>query len=212
MGSTSITMRPWISVESWGPDRLDLVGVGADREIWRKSFDRGDGGWQPAVSSWEELAGQWTQIPGAISWGSGRLDIFAVGTERQMYHRAWINHRKAGGSWIKKGWQPIEGVWKTHAVPVSMIHGRIDVFAIGTDDQMYCKVCEGEVTPGGWHPLRGEFRTAPAAVSWGPTRYDLFAIGMNDHMYHIAWDNNKWTTLDFTSLDGSFKSPPAVVS
>ncbi|CAG5176048.1 uncharacterized protein ALTATR162_LOCUS8285 [Alternaria atra] len=213
MGSTSIAMRPWISVESWGPDRLDVVGIGMDDQMYRKRFDRGDGGWKPSVdAAWEPLSGKFKQIPAAISWSFGRLDIFGIGLNNQMYYKAWGNNRKTGGSWIVSDWQSIEGGFKSPPVPVSWGNGRIDLFGIGMDDQMYRKVYGGQWSPGGWEPLTGKFKSPPAAVSWGSDRLDVFGIGLDDQMYHRAWESKAWTTSSWTPMTGKFKSQPIVVS
>jgi hypothetical protein len=44
MSYMSVAMRPWISVKSWGLDRIDIIGIGTDNQMYRKSFDRDDGG------------------------------------------------------------------------------------------------------------------------------------------------------------------------
>ena len=40
------------------------------------------------------------------SWGANRLDIFGLGTDDQMYHKAWD-----GSAWwpSETGWQPLGG-------------------------------------------------------------------------------------------------------
>src|SRR5271165_4508147 len=44
------------------------------------------------------------------SWGANRLDIFGLGTDNQMYHKAWD-----GSSWLpsEKGWDLIGGVFNS---------------------------------------------------------------------------------------------------
>lgn len=213
MGSMPIAMRTWLSVESWGPDRLDVVGIGKDDQMYRKRFDRSQDGWKPSIDgAWEPLTGKFMQIPGAISWSHGRLDIFGIGLDRHLYRKTWGNHRKTGGSWINSDWQRTGGEFKSQPVPVSWGNGRIDIFAIGMDDQMYRKVYGGKWEPDGWEALTGKFKSPPAAVSWGSDRLDVFGIGMDNQMYHRAFENNAWTTSGWTGMSGTFKSPPAVVS
>jgi hypothetical protein len=57
------------------------------------------GGWTPSQTGWEllgEAGGGFnpSKQPAAVSWGANRLDVFAVGEDGQMYHKAWDN-----GSW-----------------------------------------------------------------------------------------------------------------
>ncbi len=39
-----------------------------------------------------------------VSWGANRLDIFAIGTNNHMFHKAWY------GQWTP-GWEDLEGVF-----------------------------------------------------------------------------------------------------
>ncbi len=101
--------------------------------------------------------------PAVASWGSGRLDIFGIGFDNQMYHK-WFD----GGEW-----------GPSH-----------------TD----------------WDPLGGVFDSAPAVVSWGSGRLDIFGIGFDNQMYHKWFDGGEWgpSHTDWDPLGGVFSSPPAV--
>lgn len=43
----------------------------------------------PRVTRWEGLGGAFTSPPSVVAWGPNRLDIFALGLDRQMFHKAW---------------------------------------------------------------------------------------------------------------------------
>ena len=45
--------------------------------------------WQPSPTGWEPLGGGFTSAPVAVSPGPGRLDVFALGLNRGMWHKAW---------------------------------------------------------------------------------------------------------------------------
>jgi hypothetical protein len=51
------------------------------------------GGWGPSVTDWERLGGIFTSPPAAVAWSSNRLDIFGLGTDKAMYHKAWDGSR-----------------------------------------------------------------------------------------------------------------------
>jgi hypothetical protein len=91
------------------------------------------------------------------SWGSNRLDIFGLGTDNQMYHKAWNG----------TSWEPSQ-----------------------TD----------------WQPLGGTFNSPPAAVSWGSNRLDIFGLGTDNQMYHKAWNGTSWepSQTDWQPLGGTF--------
>jgi len=46
-------------------------------------------------------------VVAAVSWGNNRLDIFALGTDNQMFHKAWA------GAWFPSptDWEPLGGVF-----------------------------------------------------------------------------------------------------
>ena len=52
---------------------------------------------------WENLAGIILEQPDCVSWGPNRIDCFARGTNRAMYHRWWN-----GSSW--GGWENLGGI------------------------------------------------------------------------------------------------------
>lgn len=85
-------------------------------------------------SGWTDLGGVVTAGPAVSSWSANRLDVFAKGTDNQLWHKWWN-----GSSWS------------------------------------------------GWENLGGVFLHNPAAVSWGPNRIDVFVEGTNNHVYHKAW-------------------------
>jgi hypothetical protein len=45
-----------------------------------------NGNW---LGDWEPLGGAFDSAPAVVSWGPNRLDIFGLGTDDLMYHKAW---------------------------------------------------------------------------------------------------------------------------
>jgi hypothetical protein len=70
---------------------------------------------------------------------------------------------------------------------------RLDIFGLGTDDQMYHKSWQGNWGPSltGFDALGGKFNSPPCAVAWGPQRLDIFGLGTDNSMYHKWW-NGSW--------------------
>jgi hypothetical protein len=105
-----------------------------------------------------------------VSWGGDRLDIFALGTDKQMWHKAWDERLEwlckaydgTGRSLSKTDWEALGGVFKS---PPSAVHwggDRLDIFGLGTDNQMFHKAWDGSKwLPSGtdWEPLGGVFNT-----------------------------------------------------
>lgn len=81
---------------SWASDRLDLFVTGGDLNVHHKFFE---GSWRATgpgsqMGEWEPLgpAGQpgtraFVGPPAAVSWGAGRLDIFAIDGLAKAYHK-----------------------------------------------------------------------------------------------------------------------------
>jgi hypothetical protein len=127
------------SLTSWGPQRLDVFGVGTDMGIYHKWWP-GDGigggkGWQPAGADTEGIGspdGKPLQGgPKVVSWAPGRLDVFVLASDDRIYHKAWEI------AWVTPtnptGWQSqweVLGDKQFQSSPtiVSWGPGRLDVF------------------------------------------------------------------------------------
>ena len=183
-------------VAAWGPDRLDIFGVGHRRDeppgsqMLHKAWANSD--WHPSPG-WEALGGQFNSAPAVASWGSGRLDVFALGAENQMLHRAWAN-----GAWTP-GWEALGGRFNSAPAVAAWGPNRLDVFALGADNQMFHKAWDGRwhPSPADWEALGGRFNSAPAVAAWGHNRLDVFALGADNQMLHKAWDGrwHPWEAL-----------------
>ena len=89
------------AVASWGPGRLDVFGVDADGQLQHAYF-------AAAWSAWEALGGALdpTIAPTVIARQPGILDIFAVGSDRAVWHLAWN-----GVAWTE--WESLGGQVKS---------------------------------------------------------------------------------------------------
>jgi hypothetical protein len=91
------------AVASWGPNRLDVFGLGAGNQIFHKFWDGSS--WEPS-GGWESLGGTFNTAPAVVSWGPNRLDVFGLGADGQLYHKAWD-----GSNWKPSftGWESLGG-------------------------------------------------------------------------------------------------------
>lgn len=199
------------AVDSWSANRLDIVGIGIDNQLYHKAWT---GNWYPSLTAWEPMGGSFTSAPTVVSWGENRLDIFAVGTDNQMWHKAWN-----GKSWnpATDAWEPLGGNFSSAPVAVSWDENRLDVFALGSDKQLWHKAWSGEnwnPASNTWEPLGGNFASPPAVVSWGKNRLDIFGVGSDKQMWHKAWAGTDWNPAEssWEPLGGQFNSTPSVVS
>jgi Repeat of unknown function (DUF346) len=157
---------------------------------------------QAAWNGWEGLGGIILEAPNCTSWGANRIDCFARGTDRAMYHRWWD-----GNAW--GGWEDLGGIILDAPNCVSWSANRIDCFARGTDRAMYHRWWDGQQW-GGWEDLGGIILEAPNCTSWGAERIDCFARGTDRAMYHRWWDGNAWGGWE--SLGGIILESPSCVT
>lgn len=150
---------------------------------------------------------------GIASWGTNRVDVFALGGDGQAFHKAWD-----GTAWrpTATGWEALGGTFTSPPTVVSWGDSRLDVFGLGTDHAMYHKAWDAGWHPSvkGWEGLGGVFNSAPAVVAWGANRLDLFALGTDAQMWHKSWDGTAWrpSVSGWEALGGKFSSPPGAVA
>jgi len=84
-------------------------------------------------SGWESRGGVLASAPQAVSWGPGRLDVFARGADSAVWHKAW----DAGGGWAE--WESRGGGFQQHPSAVSWSAGRIDLLGVTHDAMIWHK-------------------------------------------------------------------------
>jgi len=148
---------------------------------------------------WESLGGIVTSSPTVCSWSSGRLDVFARGTDSALWHR-WYD-----GGW--SGWESLGGILTSAPAAVSWSSGRIDVFARGGDSALWHKWYDGGWS--GWESLGGFITSEPTVCSWAAGRLDVFARGGDCALWH-KWFQGGWSGWE--NLGGLLSSGPGSVS
>jgi hypothetical protein len=233
------------AVASWASNRLDIFGLGTDSQMYHKackSFSRhssqapllltststpGTGSaWSPSQTDWEALGGTFNSPPSVVSWGNNRLDIFGLGTDNQMYHKACKSSPKhssqvpllliaistpgTGSAWSpsQTGWEAIGGTFNSDPASVSWSANRLDIFGLGTDNQMYHKAWNGSWSPSqtGWEAVGGTFTSAPAVDSYSRNRLDVFGLGTDKQCYHKSYNGRSWSPsgTGWEAIGGTF--------
>jgi hypothetical protein len=141
------------------------------------------------------------------------VDLFAVGTDKQMYHR----YLDSKGVWQPKEFEPLSGSFSGLAPAVACFdasHGlgaTVHVYAIGNDKQMYHKFLDSN---GVWHPhktadwdaLGGVYNSAPAAVGVNNVVLRYFGVGTKNDMYQGSYGGS------YNSIGGKFSTFPAAIA
>jgi hypothetical protein len=203
-------LRP--AAVSWGASRLDLFGLGMDRQLYHQWW--GGNSWGPAPTGWEPRGGMFIASPVAVSSAPNRLDLFALGTNRQLYRQWWDGH-----SWgpSATGWESHGGAFIAPPIAVSSGANRLDLFGLGSDRQIFHQWWDGQSWrpgPTDWEPRGGTFITPPVAVSRGANRLDLFGLGTDRQLYHQWWDGQNWgpSATGWEPRGGTFGALPGAVS
>jgi beta-mannanase len=148
------------------------------------------------------IGGFATSGPAITYRSAGRIDVFARGSDNQLYQKSWNGTRWSG--WIALG-----GFLTSDPAAISWGSERIDVFARGADNALYHKVWDG-VRWSAWESLGGALASGAAVASWASGRLDVFARGTDSQLLHKAWTGKGWGKWE--ALGGFMTSDPAAVS
>ncbi|TDD62232.1 zinc metalloprotease [Kribbella antibiotica] len=140
-----------------------------------------------------------------VSWGSGRLDTFVLGTDLATYHKWWE------GAWGPSvtGYESLGGTCLSAPEVASWVPNRLDAFVLGTDHALYQQSWDGTAWSG-WASLGGVCMSPPRVATWGPNRLDAFVLGTDRALYQQSWNGTAWS--GWGSLGGTCMSPPEVVA
>jgi hypothetical protein len=109
-----------------------------------------------------------------VSWGAGRLDVFARGRDNALWHRAWD-----GTNWLP--WESLGGSLSSAPDVGSCAANKLDVFVRGADSGLWRRTYNGSW--GAWSGLGGPLASGPSAVCLpGTTTLDVFAAAMDDSL------------------------------
>ncbi|HEX4774703.1 MAG TPA: hypothetical protein VH234_04260 [Candidatus Saccharimonadales bacterium] len=146
-----------------------------------------------------------TLAPTAVSWGSGRVDVFERGADNNIYHKYYSN------GW--SGWENLGGATYDAPAVASWGSGRLDLFIRGTDNAIYHKWYQDGSGWSGWEAVSGGNTTysAPTAVSWGSGRIDLVVRGTDNNVYHKYYQNG-WSGWEAISYANTTYDAPAISS
>jgi len=142
-----------------------------------------------------------TSDPAAVSWGSGRIDLFVRGADNAVWHKYFANSQ-----W--SAWASLGGSLASGPAVSSWGAGRLDVFARGSDNTLQHTWFD-QAWAGRWESLGGGITADPAAVAWGVNRIDVFVRGTDNALYH-KYFNGAWSGWE--GLGGVLASGPAVSS
>ena len=145
-----------------------------------------------------------TSDVGAVSWGDGRIDVFARASDGGLWHR-YVQDE----GW--SGWESLGGVLNSGPDVSSWAEGRLDVFALDTAYKLRHKWYVRGQGWSGWENLGAPtgltLVSAPSAVSWGEGRIDVFGQASDDGLWHRSYVRDQgwsgWENLGGVLNSGS---------
>jgi acylphosphatase len=164
-------------------------------------------------------------IPGVGRNADGRLEVFLVGSDKQLHHR-W--QTAANSSTWSDDWASLGGEWWVGSNPAvaQNADGRIEVFLVGSDKQLHhkwqTKVNNSSQWSDGSPSLLNEWPDDSTVVNNADGRLEVYIVGSDEHLYHrwqTAANSSQWSvwtegnfTTNWNSLWGQFslKARPAV--
>ena len=180
-------------------DQLDLLVRGFDQALWHAHYD--GAAWGP----WDnDAGGLLLSAPAVASPGTSAFDVFAVGSDNQIYQRQW-NGSAWAGSW---NGLPADPVFTTIPAwigsppelpaPAVIAHGTntIDVFRLAPDRSLRWNHFNGSAWQG-WQGVGGMFASEPDAVLLADGRLQVFAFGVDRALWYLLSDGSGW------EMDGS---------
>jgi hypothetical protein len=156
--------------------------------------------------------------PAVAHFGGEDFDVFALGTDRQMYWRSFRGGRD-GGSWRSLGCCA-----GSDPAAVSRQPGEIDLFFIGADSGrlVWTRYANGawnnwryplnRVPAGGLRRDSSDRYLGPAAASRGTDKLDVFVVRTDGRLASIHLDGDRWR--GWTTQQGAYEvvARPAAVA
>jgi hypothetical protein len=172
----SLSSGPSISAR---PDGVyDVVVRGLDGAAYHKAFTPA-GGW----TEWTPLGGGFLSAL-AVSYrqGTGQIDVVGVGTDNQLYLKSF---ESTGWS----AWGSLGGGFSGRPSIISPAAQHIEMYARGTDGQLYEKYWTAATGFSDYIPLGGALSSGVSATAWDTNRRDVFARGLDGALYLRSWTN-----------------------
>jgi hypothetical protein len=199
LGSSEFLYAPAIS--SMAVNNLFAFDAGGgDGGLWNNEWTGS------AWSGWASLGGPTgitlNSAPAAVSWGSGRMDVVARGSDQAVWHIALV----PGSGW--SGWQSLGGGFTSALAISSWGANQLTIVGIGLDGALYSSSWNGG-TWSAWTNLGAPsvgLKFDPAAVSRQSGVIDVFAVGKDNAMWHNSYSGS-WS--GWQSLGGAFTTGPA---
>lgn len=188
------------AVASWGAGRMDLFMYGEDDagsiallHTWADQYT-----WS---GTWEVLGtGLMQGNPAAVSWGSGRVDVFVRGGGNEMDHK-WFDN----GQW-SSGWENLGGILTSSPGVTSRRGGDLVVFVRNTNNGISDRAFD-DGSWGSWFNADSNTLGSSPTTATGPIYLNEMALDPSGNLVYINSILPSWEILS-TPIS---LNPPALV-
>ena len=125
--------------------RYDLFGIGLDDTVWQQSYTDGDAGWAP----WRRVGG--SRMVGGLSALRDSNGYRVIGIDSDGKVRQFTSSN--GSSWRSADISNGGTVGGTPSM--TMTNGRLNVYGVGLDQQVWTEQSVNSGAFGGWQPIGG---------------------------------------------------------
>jgi hypothetical protein len=151
-----------------------------------------------------------TGSPGSVSWGSGRIDVFARGGDGVLWQKYFDGNAGGWGPWapldVSISSSPTVSTWGV---------GRLDVFYVGSDgalDHYWYGSGAWQSVESLGQPPGVTISGSPAAISWGSGRIDVFVRGSDGALWQKWYSGAAGGWQSWVRLGGDINSSPTVTT
>ena len=203
-----------------GFNRLDVAVVDAEGNVQWTREDHPTTNWTAWTNLGQPPTGGIKGNPSITSWSPDRLDIFARGTDDELWQRFSNDGGATWSVWLTPFGD--DGELASSPEVSTRNQHRLNVFVVGTDGSIWERFYDGAWNHGWIHhgaPTGGisgaaTAKSEPGTVAWGMSeRVDLFVRGADDKLWQKFWDGSSWTAWFKPVGDqGTLASEPDVTS
>jgi hypothetical protein len=164
--------------------RRDVLWIDEHDAMYYTDWNNVFGAWpanpgnDPNVhGAFETLGGVFTSAPAGVARGNELLDVFGLGTDFSVWHKAYRANAADGIHWTPD-WESLGGDFSCTPVVLSPDGARIELFGLTSDQSMVHRAFDGSQW-GPWFALGGGFTSAPMVLGGADGSFDIFARGMD---------------------------------
>ena len=183
-----------VNAVSTGPDRIDVFIVASDGGI----YTAGRAGSAASWSEWARVGSASDAVPvlsvvTAVSAAPGRIDLFVVAADGNVYTTARLASDGVWADWSKAGASltPVLFPVKSAVTALSPQAGEVDLFAVAADGGIYSCSRPGTGGWSSWARVGGAADTVPLPCTVGATspglgQVSLFVTGSDGGVYTVS--------------------------